>query len=516
MKGWTNMIDTRKRRPAVFLFFLLTLGAVLLFCKMLEENTCMGVPILSEQEQAELDTYVYEDLSGLLQFNGQRAAVDIGTSTIYIAQDIQQNTKKEDLRGILRLTSPSLQLSFAPDAAFDDLAAAVKNGHEFKLNVAYGHRKYMQYNLIFTTFPVLRLDGEIIEMIDKYKALYQGDMCLWTPKDPEMNSYSVKTSMAQWHVRGGWSSNLAKTPFKLDLKKKNGLGKNMSLMGLGSDDDWILNPMNADDTKLKERVFSTMWNQRVGQVDWNQKMSRGEYMEVVINQEYWGLYQIQRRIDRKFLDLGAEDILLKRTTWLDASTIQTTYEITHSAITEEQTYEIIRGFYQKQDPDILNMDNFLDVNLFCQWASAIDNINKNMFFLLQKDNGQYQLSLLPWDTDMSWGAVWNGSRFIYDFEASKQNNVLRVEYAWLQKYYPDLNQQMANRWFELREKLLTMENMTAVMEQEQAILDASGVLKRDTDRWGLYHEGEDSLENLYKSMEARLEWADAYYSQYLQ
>lgn len=516
MKGWTNMIDTRKRRIAVFLFFLLALAGVLLFCRLTEERTCMGVPVLSQTEQAELDTYVYQDLSQILQYNGQRAAVDLTTSTVYIPQDIQKGAKLEELRGTLRLTSPSLQLSFAPDEAFEDLAAAVANGHKFKLNVAFGPHKYMQYEVVFTILPVLRLDGEVVGETSKGKEVCQGDMCFWDPSDSEINSYSVKTSDAQWHVRGGWSASLDKTPFKLDLRKKAGTGKNLSLAGLGADDDWILNPMNLDDTKLKEKVFGTIWNQRASQVDWNSKMSTGEYVEVVINQEYWGLFQLQRRIDRKFLNLDSEDILLKRGTVLNAPTIETTYEIIHSALTEEQTYQVVRGFYEQRDADIVNMDNFLDVNLFCQWAAALDNITKNIFFLLHNDNGAYQLSLVPWDTDMSWGTVWDGSGFIYDFETSRTLSALRVEYSWIRKFHPDLDQQMAQRWFELRESLLTMENMTAVMEREQAVLDASGAQVRDTDRWGLYYEGEDSLENLRKSMEARLEWVDAYYSQYLQ
>jgi len=518
MKGWTSMIDTRKRRAAVFLFFLLALGAFLLFSRQTEEITCMGVKILTQEEQAALGEYAYRDSSWELQYNGQRAAVDLGTSTVYIAQDIREDTKAEDLQGRLGTTSPFLQLSLAPDTAFEDLAAAVASGHVFKLNVSYGTNKYMQYDLVFTTLPVFRLDGEVIGETEKGRDIVQGDMCLWTPKDPEINSYSVKTSNALWHIRGGFSALLEKKPFKLELKKKTGTGKNLALAGLGADDDWILNPMNLDDTKLKERLFMGLWNRRAEQVSWNEKMSRGEYVEVVINQEYWGLCLLQRRVDRKFLNLRSEDILMKSFSNLSAPTVQTAYEIIHSGLTEEETYELLQDFYYGRSGDILNMDNFLDVNLVLQWSSAMDNIQKNMFFHLKKGEDGYQMHLLPWDTDMSWGVVWDEDvgDFDYDFEASRQNTVLRKEYAWMKQYHPDLDQQMAKRWFELREDLLTMENMTAILEQEQAILDTSGAQRRDQDRWGLYYQGEDSLENLYRSIEARLAWVDEYYSQYLQ
>ena len=518
MKGWTNMVDTRKRRMAVFLFFLLLLATMLLFCKMTEARSCMDVKILTAAEQASLGEYVYRDASWAIQYNGQRAPVDLSTSTVYISQNIPKGTKAEDLKGSLRSSSPSLELSFAPDEAFEDLAEAVKAGHVFKLNVFYGSGNYMQYDLVFTTLPVLRMDGEVIGKTEQGKDICQGEMCLWTPLDPQVNSYSVKTSNLQWHVRGGWSAIMLKTPFKVDLLKPNGTSKNLSLVDMNADDDWILNPMNLDDTKLKEKVFMGLWNTRAEQVSWNEKMSEGEYVEVVINQEYWGLFQLQRRIDRKLLDLDSEDVLLKRKSKLNAPTIETTYEIVYSALPEEQTYELMEGYFKQQEASMLNINNFLDVNLFFQCASAMDNKVKNIYFVLKNNENGYELSLLPWDTDMSWGVVWKDEEggFVYDFEMSRQLTALREEYNWIQAYYPDLDRQMAKRWFELRENLLTMENMTQIAQQHQALLDASCAQKRDAEQWGLYYEGQDSLENLYKSMEARLAFVDAYYSQYLQ
>ena len=172
MKGWRSM---RKRRTAVFLFFLLALGLTLLFCKQTERNACLDVPILSEAEQAQLGRYVEKDLSWELQYNGQRAAVDLPTSTVYIAQSIQPGTKPEELLGSLRTASPSIRLSFGPDEAFEDLAAAVEAGHRFKLNAQYGTDKYTQYDVVFTTLPVLRIDGEAIAKNEKGKDICDGE-----------------------------------------------------------------------------------------------------------------------------------------------------------------------------------------------------------------------------------------------------------------------------------------------------------------------------------------------------
>ena len=509
MKDWTTM---RKRRAAFFLLFLLALVGTLIFCRQLEEKICMDVPILSEQEQAKLGRYAEKNLSWELLHNGQLAAVDQHTDTVYISQDIRPGMKPEDLLGSLGTVSASIRLSFAPDGAFGDLATAVEAGHVFKLNAEYGSDKYTQYDLVFTTLPVLRIDGEAIAQNEKGKAICDGTMCLWDPGDPETGRYSVKHSDALWHVRGGWSATLEKTPFKLDLKDKNGENKNLSLMGLGADDDWILNPMNLDDTKLKEKLFMGLWNQRADQTDWNAPMSEGRYVEAVINGEYWGLFQLQRRIDEKFLDLKGEDILLKSSSDANPTTPQSAYEIICSGLPEGETYRLVEDYFYGRDGEMPCMDNFLDVNLFLQCASAMDNRLKNMFYLMKKEDDGYRMHLLPWDTDMSWGVT---THFAYDFEGSRQNVVLREEYAWMRQYHPDLDRQMAKRWLELRESLLTMETMTAIVQREAQILQRSGVRQREETRWGLHYEGRDSLENLYKSLEARLAWVDAYYSQYL-
>ena len=513
------MIDTRKWRGAVFLFFLLGLLSMLFLCRTAEKQRCLDVKILTEQEQAELGIYEHQDLSWGLLYNGHPAAVDLPSSTVYISQEITGKTTPENLLGHLETSSSSLQLSFAPDEAFENLAAAVSSGHVFKLNVKYEDQKYTQYDLVFTTLPVLRIEGEVIGKTEKGKDLCQGTLCLWTPLDPDTGRYSVKVSDTLWNVRGGWSASLDKTPFKVSLKDSAGENRNLSFVGLGADDDWILNPMNLDDTKLKEKLFSGLWNQRAAQVDWNEKMSRGEYVEVVINLEYWGLFQLQRRVDGKFLELDSEEVLLKGYGLQNIQTVPEAYEIVHSNLTEEETFALIQPYFAGTSGSILHLDNFLDTNLFLQLASAEDNIYfRNMFYLLRKGEEGYRLHLLPWDTDMSWGTVWNDEEggFLYDFEASRQNVVLRQEYPWMQQYHPTLNQQMAHRWFQLREELLTVENMAAILQQEQQILDASGALKRDADYWGLAYQGKDSLENLHKSIEARLKWLDDYYNQYLQ
>ena len=54
-----------------------------------------------------------------------------------------------------------------------------------------------------------------------------------------------------------------------------------------------------------------LWNTYLAQEEYNYKMSQGKYAEVVCNGQYCGLYLLQRRIDRKYLELDENQFLAK-------------------------------------------------------------------------------------------------------------------------------------------------------------------------------------------------------------
>ena len=72
---------------------------------------------------------------------------------------------------------------------------------------------------------------------------------------------------------------------------------------MGADDDWILNSLTMDDTRIREKLFMDLWNLNVEKTDYNFKMSTGEFVEVVMNGKYYGLCLLQRRLDAKYLEL---------------------------------------------------------------------------------------------------------------------------------------------------------------------------------------------------------------------
>ena len=115
--------------------------------------------------------------------------------------------------------------------------------------------------------------------------------------------------------------------------------------------------------------------------------------------------------------------------------------------------------------------------------------------------------LIPWDTDLSLGVTWG-----YDYEESLNEIIERQELETIRKQIPDVDEQIARRWNELRKNIYSEENIFSILENIVSEVTSSGAISRDQECWGLLHEGEDNLENLQSFIKERLEFLDGYYS----
>ena len=75
----------------------------------------MGIKILSEEEINEYTEYAYRDYSQEIKHKDELVAMDVGSSTIYIAQNILEYTGYADLQGELTIESADCQLYFGAD-----------------------------------------------------------------------------------------------------------------------------------------------------------------------------------------------------------------------------------------------------------------------------------------------------------------------------------------------------------------------------------------------------------------
>lgn len=507
------MIERLGWRLYVFVGCIFALLAVLGIEEYYNDISCMGVRILSEQAYGKYMPAEKEaDIDILL--DGTQAAVDKGTNTIYISQQIVNGDTYKDLQGSLKTADSRISLLFAPDDSFYNLSAAVAEGHKFKLLVA-SEKQYVEYNVVFTTLPVMKLDGDVIGNDDDGWELYSGIVSLWNPYDPDVESRSLKMSQGEWHVRGGTSAYEEKKSWRLSLKSEDGSNKNLSFLGLGKDDDWILNAMVFDDLKIRDKFNGELWNRMQENSENQYLMSQGEYVELIIDGEYSGLYLLQRRVDAKYLGLDEGDILMKGNSTWTPQTVEEAYRIVYASMDETTAYAIAEPFFAGCATKDISLQNWIDLEIFLQFGCMGDNSGyKNMFYVWQQKSDGYAIYYVPWDTDMSYGLLWEDG-YVYAPAAVVMN---KEEYARQYKYdemnaeYPDLHEKLSKRWKELRETLIQTEILVDMIEQYESITKDSGALSREYAKWGYRYSGEDTVEALLNFIEERIAVLDEYYS----
>lgn len=488
---------------------ILFLSALVLLCGVLafqwtHSDTCLGLTFW--EDIPDTCQYAYRDYSDVLWFYDQKAAVDVESSTIYISQDIGPGTVYSQLAGRLTLNNLLTPMHFLRDEAFGDLQTAVREGHRFVLVIPSGNR-YMRYDVVFTTLPVLAMEDPEGTMLTEKGPIVQGSLSLWSPVDTDTDAYSVKHSLVRWKIRGQTTAELDKKCYKLTLEKNGGGKRNLNLLGLGKDDDWILNAMAMDDFKVKEQFMMTLWNRMAAQSPWDYPMSAGAYCEVVLNGHYQGLYLLQRRVDRKYLDLQEGQILLKPDSGLVLDDDpRTPIEVVYPAGASAAIKELWLDIRQNSLGDIMDTANYADISIFTQLGYLQDNWDyRNLFVLLTPDGNDYRLQYTLWDTDMSMGLCLG---FRYDYKKTTQTSLLRSDYGAVLAAHPELDRTVASRWRELREGLLSDDAMQALLEDLNTELSNSGVLARDMALWG-HHFGEAATPAQF--LKDRAAFLDGYY-----
>lgn len=478
-----------------------------------ERTMCMGIPVIS---QAKIDQMIKQELPlgnpAVLQ--KQSMPYDENSRTLYIPCSFHSGEAYSQMEGQIQSGMAEYRLYFLWEEAFESFSEAVAGGCKFTLYAIDKEGNYGTYGVFFTTLPVLEMYGTCIDIDEREREIYDGKMHLWDPKSDGGERLKVQESGIQWHVRGYSSMSFQKKSLRLSLKKENGENQNLSLAGLSKDDDYILNPMWFDDVKVREKLAMELWNEIAAEKESDLKMSGGEYCEVIINGKYEGLRLLQNKIEKKYLKLGEKDVLLKgqNVNPAEGRLLEEAYEVIYDG-GEQEPVKALEGFFTEKDFHILDIEQWIDVQLLILLGNMKDNLNyKNIYYAVQRENEAETLRLIPWDTDMSFGVYWiDGSGFQY---APESVDVIeyRMEYEALREWHPDLDKQMADRWQQLRNTILSEENIMGKIDAYRYELSKSASAARDFNILGWFAwSGEDTAENLKSYIEQRLQILDEYF-----
>lgn len=316
--------------------------------------------------------------------------------------------------------------------------------------------------------------------------------------------------------RGASSLIYDKKNYAVKLTDANGEDMDASLLGMRSDNSWILDAMAVDMARMRNRVSTDLWlalSTRPYYANLEPSMvngTHGEFVEVTVNGAYWGIYCLTEKVDRKQLKAKkyqgstvrgvlykaiAHDSLRKITevpkdssaTWQgweaqypdpskgEPSTWQPLYSLAELLSQPEGSKEVERTLETRVDLPV-----WIDYCLLMDLMHATDNGKKNMFVYFRDITASdVRACICPWDMDATWGRTWRRIEEGPETNCNISNGVNFHMYTTL----PDGFYRQCQRWAELREAGMTAEYILAIFDRYFDLFERSGAAGRETERW---------------------------------
>lgn len=410
-----------------------------------------------------------------------------------------------------------------------------------------------EYSLTFSGLPVMTVDTkQVPENIDN--PIDEDDVdCLLTFYEATATNkdFVYQSSDAYIHHRGGSTIAYPKKGMRINLRYTNDEGElkknHLSFCGMRTDDDWILIPLYTEDTKVREKFCIDTWEMfGLEQNDFDMDNgTRMEYIELIINGEYWGMFGLVEPIDGKQLNMSDGDVLVKIHSWNKpkASVLRTLGDtklfIDYSAKLSEQetmdikypkkitqdSWDVMANFMQyvfesstkemiTEMGDWIDIENAVDHWLFINFICAGDNDWKNLYISFMKDGDDYKIYLTPWDFDLTFGETWDGDAYLHwQYKPWVVSKIYNFEYSEkVLEGYEEAQKYCYERWFELRKDILDVDNMMNRIDNIQSFIISSGAYARDLEKWPNGGHTTD-LEYLKNIITQRIEFLDGYISE---
>lgn len=359
--------------------------------------------------------------------------------------------------------------------------------------------------------------------------------------NPEFLNYDGRISI---EIRGSSSQMLPKKPYGLTtLQEDDETNNNVSLLGMPKENDWVLNSLAFDQTGMRD-VLSYELSERLGQY-----ASRRVYCEVVINNDYKGLYAFMEKIkvDDNRVNIQKMDETCNsypevtggyitkadKTTGNDpvAWTMQgygngwwggnSTDFIHHypkpSEITNSQS-NYIHGVFNNLAsaagnhdtsitsgiPSVIDIPSFVDFMIVAEFSSNVDVYTYSTFF--HKDRKGKLRAGPVWDYNLTFGHDEFGNRSRYDVWQfnNDDNNGPRF---WKDLFDTDeFKCYLAKRWFEVTDEgnFMNYSILCARIDEIDAwITEAVG---RDNQRWSKMTQHVSEVQSMKTWIQQRINW----------
>ena len=398
----------------------------------------------------------------------------------------------------IRLTAPGaegVQLVFVDDYSYDWCAEAVREGYSYEL-MAYTDTHYAYFNIVFTGLVQVHIDADV----ELGREDRPAEVSVCTPQ-------KMLKSHARTHYRGGITVKFEKHPYRVEFTRTaDGRNKIFQEMpGLGRMNQFILIPMWFDNDMLRDRLSWALYGELVGE-DAPYGARRHMYAEVFDNDRYEGVYLLLEPYDHA-AEIAKEGDAHAATDSVYCTT--PTYEEpvrprTQDPIVEtkgidlhiqaqgtepferlEDYAQICReeddGVFARRAMEQMDMESMMRYHHIMQSFGLGDNMFNNMFIWAMYKEGKTVYRFIPWDMDMSWGEDDHIEWILEEYDGWMYFLVMDR----LLNLNPDgLRTRWADMWRQMRESVLTYENIEEKVNRFSSELNDSGAMVRNSERWG--------------------------------
>lgn len=484
-------------------------------------------PVMSEEiweEKTRVERFEF----GSLMCNGIQVPVDYIEKTFYVPIDMESDEWET-----LEFTSgnPEYQILFSEDFTQYDKKELIAEGTDIKFLV-YNDTEFSTYHLIFTGLPMIDISTE--EGIENQKEI-AGNAVFY---DTDFSAQGIQTSDYYGHVRGNTSTLYPKKGYKLNLTKQGADGSieqnKLSLFDMRKDDDWILYAIYNDESKLRVKLSIDLWNEfGAREISPNSTYNSNlTYVELIVDESYYGMYALMEPIDGKQLNLKANDYLYKRKEqnifspepFEQAKNLEEEvlgFEIKKGELTKDawlplaELSKVVTASdeeFIKSIGDIIDEDNAMRLWLFIQVITGVDQIHKNAFYVAKREGDSYRFYFAPWDMDLTWGNISGNVEPLYTefnpegITASQNwepgNRLVRLNVDGAEK-------KMQKLYSQLRQSILSDEAMEERIAELNHTVRNSGAYARERMRWpeGAYADDYSIVLNYAKERLAYLDTA---------
>ena len=355
--------------------------------------------------------------------------------------------------------------------------------------------------------------------------------------NPEFLNYNGRIGI---ELRGSSSQMLQKKPYGLEtLQADNVTNNNVSILGMPKENDWVLNSLAFDQTGMRD-VISYELSEKLGQY-----APRRVYCEVIINNDYKGLYAFMEKIkvddnrvnvqklestNNSYPEVTGGYITKADKTTGNDPVAWTMPEYGWSwgvdyihhypkpdDITTAQHNYIKSVFFDLADkagshstsitdgiPSIIDLRSFFDFMLVAEYSSNVDVYKLSTFF--HKDRKGKLRAGPVWDYNLAYGHDEFGNRSRYDVWQFDNNDNNGSKF-WKDMFDTDMFRCcMAKRWFEVTAPGMPM-NYAVICDRIDEIDEwiAEGVA-RDNQRWHQMNQHASEVQAMKTWIYQRINW----------